>query len=196
MKNHDESNCANLLPGFLLFTSKLVQKTAFPGKAVLLVLVLLLSRSSTRAQTPYSVYTNIIYRFTKYINWPNDKKAGDFVIGVIGDTPLYDELAEFTSHKTVGNQRIVVKKFSPAATSFNCHILFVTDEESNCMKRVADRTTGMPVLLVSESDGLIHRGSCINFIIIDDHLKLEISKSNIERRKLDVATELLSLGVK
>ena len=27
----------------------------------------------------YSVHANIIYHFTKYINWPEDRKSGDFI---------------------------------------------------------------------------------------------------------------------
>jgi hypothetical protein len=49
-------------------------------------------------------------------------------------------------------------------------------------------------LLVTESEGLARKGSCINFVIVDDRLKLEINKKNIEHRELGVATELLNLG--
>src|SRR4051812_29283167 len=64
------------------------------------------------AQNTYAIHANIIYRFTKYINWPDDKKSGDFIIGVVGETPLYEELKNFTSNKSVAGQPIVVKKFS------------------------------------------------------------------------------------
>ena len=140
------------------------------------------------------MYANIIYRFTKYIDWPNEKKSGDFIIGIIGDTPLYDELKNFTDNKWVDNQKIVIKKFSSSATSFNCHILFICDDESRSMKKIAIATAGASTLLVSESEGLSRKGSAINFIIIGDHVKLEINKNNIEQRRLDVASEFLTLG--
>jgi hypothetical protein len=170
-------------------------KPVYWGKRICIVCVLLLSLFHAWAQNAYAIHANIIYRFTKYINWPDDKKTGDFVIGVVGDTPLYEELKEFTSNKTAAGQRIVVKKFSASATSFNCHILFISDEESESIKRIAAYTAGTPTLLVSESEGVTRKGSCINFVLVDDHLKLEISKANIEKRKLDIATELLSLGI-
>lgn len=145
-------------------------------------------------QGNYAIQANIIYRFTKYVNWPYERKPGDFVIGIVGDTPLYDELTHFTANKVVAGRAIAVKKFSASAPSYNCQILFISDEESGSIKRIASSTSGMPTLLVSESEGVARKGSCINFVIIDDHLKLEINKTAIEKRTLDIATELLNLG--
>jgi hypothetical protein len=148
--------------------------------------------AQAQQETNYAVHANIIYHFTKYINWPADKKSGDFIIGIIGETPLYDELKISTAGKTVGSQKIVIQEFSPSATYFNCHILFITTEESRRIKKIASVITS--TLIVSESEGMALKGSCINFIIVREHLKLEINKSNIEKRNLNIATELLKLG--
>ncbi len=68
-------------------------------RVVLILPILLLSLFDARAQNAYAVHANIIYRFTNYINWPDDKKTGEFIIGVVGETPLFDELQNFTSKK-------------------------------------------------------------------------------------------------
>ena len=165
----------------------------------ILCLLWLLSLASGKLQAQqegnYGIYANIIYRFTKYINWPEDKKTGDFVIGIVGDSPLYEELRNFTAGKSVGNQKIVIRKAPSAATYGNCQILFVCEDESGSLKKIATLTAGTPVLLLSESEGLARKGSCINFTIIDDHLKLEINRNNIGQRNLGIASELLSLGI-
>lgn len=142
----------------------------------------------------YAIQANIIYRFTKYIDWPDNKKTGDFIIGIVGDSPLTDELKNFIANKTTGNRKIVIKTFSASSESFYCHILFISDDESNNLKKIASRTAGSAVLIVSESDGLALKGACINFIIVADHLKLEINKNNIEQRNLSIASELFQLG--
>ena len=46
--------------------------------------------SQAQQATDYAIHANIIYRFTKYIDWPDSKKSGDFIIGIIGESPLYD----------------------------------------------------------------------------------------------------------
>jgi hypothetical protein len=81
-------------------------------KSLYITCILLISLSKTHAQheADYRIQANIIYRFTKYIDWPINKKAGDFIIGVNGESPLYDDLKSVSANKTVGGQRIVVVK--------------------------------------------------------------------------------------
>jgi hypothetical protein len=153
-----------------------------------------ISKIQAQQAMDYAIQANIIYRFTKYIDWPENKKSDDFIIGIVGDSPLTDELKSFIVNKTAGSQKIVIKKFSSSADAFHCHILFISEDESTSLKKIAARTAGSPVLIVSESDGLAQKGACINFIIINDHLKLEINKNNIEQRNLNIASELLQLG--
>lgn len=170
-----------------------------PGgfKFIRVVLLSILSISKTQAQheTDYAIQANVIYRITKYIDWPNGKKSGDFIIGIAGDSPLYDELKSLSLNRMVGNQKIVVLKMSAAASSYNCHLLFIPEDESGSLKRIASLTAGTPVLIISESNGLARKGSCINFTTVDDRLKLEINKNNAEQRSLRIATELLELGI-
>lgn len=159
-----------------------------------LILLLTVAINSSGQSIDYKVHANIVYRFTKYIQWPENKRGGDFVIGIVGDSPLYDELNALTANKFVGNQKIVIKRIPSSAASINCEILFISEDESGSLKKIAIRTAGNPILLVSEEDGLAFKGSCINFIIVSDHLKLEINENNIEQRKLSIASELLQLG--
>lgn len=165
-------------------------------KLPLLLVLLLLNVPAIKAQQDlsYALHANIIYRFTKYIEWPDYQSSGDFLIGVVGDTPLYDELQEFIANKTVGYKRIVAKKMSAGANSFNCHILFVSEDKSKSLKKIAEVTKGSPTLIVSEAGAKTLQGSCINFVIVNDRLKLEINKKNIEERNLNIASELLRLG--
>src|SRR5687768_9221554 len=74
-------------------------------KAIVIITILFFSHLyEAWAQNAYAVHANIIYHFTKYINWPDDKKTGEFVIGVVGDTPLYDELKNFTFNRSAAGQ--------------------------------------------------------------------------------------------
>ncbi len=169
-----------------------------PGYSLLWLLLIFLlapfSRAGAQQGPDYAIHANIIYHFTKYIDWPDNKKSGEFIIGVVGDTPLFDELNKNIANKMVSYQRIVIRKFSSSASSFDCHILFIADEESGNMKKIAYRTAGNSVLLVTETEGLAQKGGCINFSIVSEHLKLETNKNNIELRDLSIASDLLKLG--
>lgn len=166
-------------------------------KALCLTCLLLMGWSFTmqaQLETDYAVHANIIYRITKYIDWPENKKSGDFIIGIVGESPLHDNLKVFVANKTVVSQKIIIRKYSSSLRIFDCHMLFICENESSNIKKISTRTTGVPVLLISEDEGLARKWSCINFMIAEDRLKLEINKSNIEQRHLNIATELLELG--
>jgi hypothetical protein len=177
------------------FKTLLFNKRGFMLGCITVLSFLSLSGVLVQHETDYKIYANIIYRFTKYIDWPVNKKSGDFIIGIVGDSPLYDDLKSLSANKTVGNQKIAVVRMSPSANSYNCHILFISEEESSSLKKIAILTAGAAILIISESDGLARKGSCINFITVDERLKLEINKGNIEQRNLGIASELLELGI-
>lgn len=169
-------------------------KSSRYGWLLSILFLFFLSSASAQQASDYTVHANIIYHFTKYIDWPANKKNGEFLIGIIGDSPLYDELQKTMANKTAGGQKIVVKKFSSGEAALGCHILFISEDKSSSMKKIAAQTAGSPVLLVSEQEGLAQRGACINFVIVSERLKLEINKNNIEQRSMSIASELLKLG--
>lgn len=152
------------------------------------------NRAKAQDEMNYAVQANIIYHFTRYIDWPAFAKSDDFVIGVIGDTPLYVELKKTMKNKMAGDKRIIIKTISTSTSFFDCHILFISQEESYNIKRISALTKEDPILLVTEQVGLARKGACINFVIVDDRLQLEINKNNITERKLNIASELLQLG--
>lgn len=164
-------------------------------KGLLLFLFLhFVSTLVAQKETGYVVHANIIYRFTKYINWPELSKQGDFNIGVVGDTPMFDALKNNIAGKMVGNQKITIKKLSSSEPVFDCQILFISNDACKNIKKIAGKTLDEPVLIVSETEGMAQKGSCINFVIVADRLKLEINQNNIEQRELSIASELLQLG--
>ncbi|MEP7170991.1 MAG: YfiR family protein [Bacteroidota bacterium] len=163
--------------------------------AFFIVMVSCLAYSVKAQNIDYSVHANIIYHLTKYMEWPGNKNEPVFVIGVIGDSPLFEELQSATLNKEVNNKKIIIRKFSCAQRSYSCQILFISEDESRCLKNIAELTAITPVLIITEKEGLALKGSCINFIIDDGRLKLEINKNNIEEHTLKIATELLNLGI-
>src|SRR5688572_30607728 len=138
----------------------------------------------------YAIHANIIYRFTKYIDWPASHKGGDFVIGIVGESPLFDELKNFITNKTVGEQRIVIRRITVSSGSFNGHIIFIPENENDKLKKISSITAGTATLIVTESSGSARKGACISLATVNEHLKMEINKNNIEKRKLSIAPEL------
>jgi hypothetical protein len=182
--------------GLLLSASGKGYSLFATGFRILFLFLFLHISSSLPAQkeSGYVVHANIIYRFTKYIDWPVMSKQGDFIIGVVGDSPIYDALKNNIAGKMVGDQKIIIKKVSCAEPVLDCQIIFLSNDACKNIKKIVAKTANEPVLLVSETEGMAQKGSCINFVIIGDRLKLEINQNNIEQRELSIASELLQLG--
>ena len=51
-----------------------------------------------------------------------------------------------------------------------------------------------PVLIVTEADGGIPRGSMINFLIVDRHVRFEIALPSVEKAGLRMSSRLLAVA--
>ncbi len=157
------------------------------------VLAFVLAGKGFAQTADYKFHSVFIYNFTKYIQWPPSQQAGDFVIAVVGNSPVYDELDKITANKMVGGQKIVVKKYKSAGDIQACQILFVPGGAS--FEAAYEKMKGKPVLTVTEKPGLGQRGSGINFILQDNKWKFELNESATQQAGLKVSKELAKLAI-
>lgn len=164
---------------------------------LLLLLTPLLSATNTTPppDTNAKFKSSYIINFTKYIEWPGSYKDGTFVIGVIGNTPLLEELNKMATTKKVGLQNIEVKKFSAPSALTKCHVLYVASDMSGAMKDILGKIKGNSTLIVGEKSGMAKQGAAINFVVQDNKLKFELNKSNAEKYNLAVGSSLLPMAI-
>ncbi|MFH1005298.1 MAG: YfiR family protein [Bacteroidota bacterium] len=142
------------------------------------------------------IKASFIYNFTKYIDWPEKYKEGNFVIGVVGTSSFYNDLTTLLSTKTVGSQKFEIKSFtSIESISGICHILFIPAENSSTFSSILKKIKKESTLIITEKTGLAKQGSAINFVIKDNKQKFELNKSNIEKYGLKVSSNLLALSI-
>lgn len=136
-----------------------------------------------------------IYTFATLVEWPEDKRTGDFVIGVYGErTAVYDELMKKYSGKAIGSQKIVIKNYRTRQETKGCHILYITEEKTNDLPYFAGALAKENTLLVAEKNGALAKGAIINFIIDGNQQKYEINKTNARNHKLVIADKLSDLA--
>lgn len=136
-----------------------------------------------------------IYNFTKYIEWPKKYQEGYFVLGVLGETPLFSELTKMAQTKKIGSQSILVKKFTSISEIENCHLLYVTDKKSIDLDDIIKKTKTASTLIITEKEGLVDKGAGINFVVRDNKQKFEMNKQNIQTKKLKVSSNLEALAI-
>jgi hypothetical protein len=146
--------------------------------------------------TEIKIQSIFIYNFTKYINWPEEYNRGDFVIGVLGDADLTEELYKMAKTKNVGNRRMVVKKYAEVADiEGRCHILFIPAGSSSLLSSALKKTKGQPTLVITHKDGLGRAGSQINFVSSNGKFRFEININALEKNGLKCAQQLKSLAI-
>ena len=143
----------------------------------------------------YKMHAMFIYHFTKYINWPEKETNEDFVIGIIGQTPLKDELISITKSKNINNKKVGIKQIKENSEDLKrCQIIFIAENESKSINNVIAITEKSAVLVITEKSGMLKKGAAINFLVIDEKLRFEISKTKLAQHNLKVSNELLKLA--
>ncbi|NJK98315.1 MAG: YfiR family protein [Bacteroidales bacterium] len=137
-----------------------------------------------------------IYNFSRLIEWPENYKTGTFVIGVIGSPELAAELTSYTTGKKVGLQDIVIKQYKDHFEIDRCQILFISFAKSKSLSDAAAFLQNKSTLLISEKTGSIEAGSAINFSIVGDKLKFEISPANANKYGIKMSSKLNEMAVK
>jgi hypothetical protein len=136
-----------------------------------------------------------MYNFTKYIEWPATVRQGDFVIGILGSSPMAKELEIIAGKQKVGSQNIMVKTFNSINEIDNCQILYVPPTKSSSIAQIIEKLAGKSVLVVTDKEGLATQGACINYVQDGDRIKYELNRKNIEKRGMVVNSALVTLGI-
>ncbi len=158
-------------------------------------LMLLLGRSEKvhSQNVDYKAYTLFLYNFMKYVEWPTTE--GDFIIGVVGESPIKKELQELGKTKKAKGRKIVVINITNPTDALLCSMVYIPSSKSSELKALKEKLQGKSVLVVAEREGLAKKGAAISFVIDDDDaLKFDINKSVLDAHSLKIAGTLIKLG--
>lgn len=137
-----------------------------------------------------------LYNFTRYFEWPEKLKSGNFVIQVVGkNDALMNELNALASKKKVGNQSIEIKNVPSYDSKIVSNMVFLLPESSKQLKDVSGKLKGKGTLVVTESSGGAKQGACINFVIVENKQKFEYSKNNAVKSGLKTSEDFQSLAI-
>jgi len=162
-------------------------------------LLLGLSASSAIAQSDIDAATAerrikaaFIYKFAGYVAWPDKTFASadvPIVIGVEGDDRLADELIRIVAGRVAAGRPLVVRKLKKEAIPGGLQVLFAADDDE--ARHGAGSASAQHMLVVTDSPGALARGSTINFVVVDGHIRFEVSLADAERRGLKLSSRML-----
>ncbi len=137
-----------------------------------------------------------IYNFSKYIKWPDNFNQGKFVIGVLGESELYDDLNSMAKAKKETNGlTIEVRQFKSIGQLSDCNLLFLSDQFCDQIGNVKSAISGKPMLIITDKKGMAKNGAIINFVEDSGKIKFELNQSAASRLGLVISSSLANLAI-
>jgi hypothetical protein len=132
-----------------------------------------------------------------YVSWPEgafSKPDAPLVFGVIGDDQVTAELTRAVAGREVDGHPMTVRRLKDEDSIANIHVLFVGGSDNPRLAQEVRSTGKQPVLLVTDSAGALDRGSMVNFVLVDDHVKFDIALDTTEKHGLKLSSRLLGVA--
>jgi hypothetical protein len=168
----------------------------------ILALGCLLRGAGTVAQEPeqYSedaIKAVFLYRFTSFVDWPAEPvPAAQFNIAVMNADGVADALRHLLPDHLIKNKPAQVRSIQHLRDLGDARILYLGAGSAADLAAIVAATAGHPVLVVSDMDRGLERGSTINFILVDRHVRFEVSLPAASRAGLKISSELLSVATR
>lgn len=138
-----------------------------------------------------------LYKFLGYTEFPASAFAepgSPLVIGVLGADELVPELARVVSARTVHGRAIAVKAIREHDPLAGVHLLFVGGSEDGRVRSALKAAQPVPMLTVTEAENGLRQGSVINFKIIHERVRFDISLAAADKHGVRLSSRLLTVA--
>jgi hypothetical protein len=138
-----------------------------------------------------------MFKFASYVEWPEGtfaQPAAPVTFVVFGDDELAAELSQITADRAVDGRPVRIRKTRDPGAIADAHMLFVGRAEIARLPQLVRQTRARPIVILTDAPGTLNQGSIINFMLIEQRVKFEISLEEAERRGLKLSSRLLAVA--
>jgi hypothetical protein len=169
------------------------------GLAMVLATAALPGRAAAAdAKTESQLKAAFVYKFLSYIEWPAASFAqpdSPVVIGVCGADALAEELGAVVAARTIDGRPLTVRVLRRDEALSGLHVLFIGKAAEQSAQRLAE-AKDHALLTVTESPQAFALGSAINFVLVDDKVRFDVSLRAAEAANLKISSRLLAVARK
>lgn len=166
------------------------------SKVLIVIALMAFGFTLKSAERPmHEIHSMLMFNFIKFVEWPADTQAGEFVIAVVGDDEVASTIETFYSKRTVRGQSVKVVNVNDVSEVGSAHVLYLSSTKSKGFDEAKKKFTGKSTLLITDKSGLGKKGSCINFQETNGKLKFEINKASISENNLKISRQLSTMGI-
>lgn len=137
-----------------------------------------------------------LYKFLGYIEFPAgafSDAAAPVQIGVVGSEEMEAELERIVAGRTINNRPVEVRQVHEGDEAGALHLLFVAGADNARAARVL-RKAPPGALLVTECSKGLQAGSIINFRIVDEHVRFDVSLDAADKQNIKLSSRLLTVA--
>jgi hypothetical protein len=137
-----------------------------------------------------------LYHFSTYVDWPETGNANEaFTIAVLGADSVAAELERFLPGHTIHGRPMEARRLGSIDELGNDEVLYIGAEENQRLPDHLARVGSRPMLVVTDVPGGLREGAMINFRIVDDRVRFEISQHAAQLAGLELSSRLLSAAM-
>ena len=166
------------------------------------LLAILLFAPGSRLPAQEIVYSEdevkaaFLYHFGTYVEWPTAVPAGEAVtVAVLGDDGVVEQLERFLPGRTIADRPVEARRIESLDELDGAEILMIGRAEAFRLAAHIEAVGQAPTLIVTDSPAGLAAGAMINFRIVDDRVRFEISAAAAQAAGLALSSRLLSAAL-
>jgi hypothetical protein len=165
---------------------------------ILGILSLLLSSPvSIGAASPSSggnitqIIAALTYNFAKYTTWPASLNTAPSLCYF---DAAYEPAFKRLEGKPVHDAPLIIKQISSVTQAEACHLLYLSDNDKERMKRLMLALAGKPVLTISTLPGFLAQGGMIELFQENNKFRFDVDNQQLKRVELKLSAQVLKLA--
>lgn len=138
-----------------------------------------------------------LYRFTGFIDWPQrTPPASEFRIAILDSEGVADALDRLLAGRSIKDKPAHVYKIKRAQDLGAADMVYVGSQRAEDLAAVTLVVGDRPILIVSSENGGLEHGSAVNFLLVDQHVRFEVSLAAASRAGLRISSDMLSVATR
>lgn len=141
-----------------------------------------------------SVKAAYLFKFLGYVEFAAPLEAGaPLLVGVLGADDVAAEVVRLTAGRTVNGRTVSVRTLRDGDAVTGLQMLFVGADAERPLQTLRSAAQG-GVLTVTEDENGLQQGAVINFRLVEERIRFEVSLPAAERSNIRLSSRLLSVA--
>jgi hypothetical protein len=138
-----------------------------------------------------------LVKFCSYVTWPEERFStpeSPVIVGIIGRDPFGSKIDKIARSSRAGERNIEIRRCTDISSVGRVHILFIAPSETDRLQKIVSDIPANSVLLVSNIPGFLESSGMVNFVVVSQKIRFNISRTNSENAGLMISSKLLSVA--